>query len=51
MLTFIYNLQVLGKTGPGFLDNEWFVGARFNYAENILRNRNDMAALIYIGTH
>lgn len=39
--------EVLVKTGPGFLDNDWFSGARFNYAENILRHRDNRVALIY----
>ncbi|GFQ80359.1 acetoacetyl-CoA synthetase, partial [Trichonephila clavata] len=34
------------KSGPGFLDNEWFKGAAFNYAENILRIRDDREALL-----
>ncbi|KAG8195206.1 hypothetical protein JTE90_027949 [Oedothorax gibbosus] len=38
--------QVLCKTGNGFLDNEWFHGARFNFAENILRIRDRRVALI-----
>ncbi|GBM53490.1 Acetoacetyl-CoA synthetase, partial [Araneus ventricosus] len=34
------------KTGPGFLDNKWFTGAKLNYAENLLRMRgNDTIAL------
>ncbi|GFY60485.1 acetoacetyl-CoA synthetase, partial [Trichonephila inaurata madagascariensis] len=37
--------KVLVKTGPGFLDNEWFVGATLNYAENILRIRDDRIAI------
>ncbi|KFM66893.1 Acetoacetyl-CoA synthetase, partial [Stegodyphus mimosarum] len=40
--------KVVVKTGDGFLDNEWFTGALFNYAENILRIRDDRVALIYI---
>ncbi|GIY39596.1 acetoacetyl-CoA synthetase [Caerostris darwini] len=39
--------KVLLKTGNGFLDNEWFSGARFNFAENILRIRDNRTALIY----
>nr|XP_042895674.1 acetoacetyl-CoA synthetase [Parasteatoda tepidariorum] len=38
--------QVLVKTGKGFLDNDWFSGARFNYAENILRIRDSRVALV-----
>lgn len=34
------------KTGTGFLDNEWFSGAKLNYAENILRIRDDRIALM-----
>ena len=41
---------MLVKTGPGFLDNEWFKGARLNYAENMLRVRDDRIALICLGT-
>ncbi|GFT14728.1 acetoacetyl-CoA synthetase [Nephila pilipes] len=37
--------QVLVKTGPGFLDNKWFAGASLNYAENLLRIRDDRIAL------
>ncbi|GIY81457.1 acetoacetyl-CoA synthetase [Caerostris extrusa] len=33
------------KTGSGFLDNKWFTGATLNYAENILRFRDDTIAL------
>ncbi|CAL1272076.1 unnamed protein product [Larinioides sclopetarius] len=34
------------KTGPRFLDNKWFTGAKLNYAENLLRMRgNDTIAL------
>ncbi|KAG8195201.1 hypothetical protein JTE90_027944 [Oedothorax gibbosus] len=38
--------KVFKKTGPGFLDVEWFSGSRLNFAENILRLRNDKLALI-----
>ncbi|GFR20327.1 acetoacetyl-CoA synthetase [Trichonephila clavata] len=38
--------EVFVKTGPGFLDNEWFKGAAFNYAENVLRIRDDREALL-----
>ncbi|GFT14729.1 acetoacetyl-CoA synthetase [Nephila pilipes] len=37
--------KVLEKTGPGFLDNKWFTGARLNYAENLLRIRDDRVAI------
>lgn len=37
--------KVLVKTGPGFLDNKWFTGARLNYAENLLRIRDDRVAI------
>ncbi|GFR28115.1 acetoacetyl-CoA synthetase [Trichonephila clavata] len=40
-----YN-QVLLKTGNGFLDNDWFSGATFNFAENVLRIRDNRTALI-----
>ncbi|KFM70539.1 Acetoacetyl-CoA synthetase, partial [Stegodyphus mimosarum] len=39
--------EVLVKTGPGFLDNDWFSGALFNFAENILRIRDNRVALIW----
>ncbi|PRD33642.1 UNVERIFIED_CONTAM: Acetoacetyl-CoA synthetase [Trichonephila clavipes] len=38
--------EVFVKSGPGFLDHEWFKGASFNYAENILRIRDDSEALL-----
>ncbi|GFY75891.1 acetoacetyl-CoA synthetase [Trichonephila inaurata madagascariensis] len=38
--------EVFVKNGPGFLDNEWFKGAAFNYAENVLRIRDDREALL-----
>lgn len=45
-----YNFsQVFKKTGPGFLDVEWFSGARFNFAENLLRIRDNKTAIIYTG--
>ncbi|KAG8198892.1 hypothetical protein JTE90_015106 [Oedothorax gibbosus] len=40
--------EVFIKTGPGFLDNKWFTGAEFNYAENILRIRDNREALVCI---
>ncbi|KFM77732.1 Acetoacetyl-CoA synthetase, partial [Stegodyphus mimosarum] len=40
--------KVVVKTGDGFLDYDWFPGAAFNYAENILRIRDDRIALIYL---
>ncbi|GFY40674.1 acetoacetyl-CoA synthetase, partial [Trichonephila inaurata madagascariensis] len=39
-------MLVFVKRGPGFLDNQWFNGAIFNYAENILRIRDDREALL-----
>nr|AII97829.1 BLTX457 [Nephila pilipes] len=39
--------EVFRKTGKGFLDNEWFKGAAFNLAENILKIRNNKIGLIY----
>nr|XP_042903856.1 acetoacetyl-CoA synthetase-like isoform X2 [Parasteatoda tepidariorum] len=39
--------KVFFKTGPGILDNDWFMGAKFNYAENLTRYRDDTTALIY----
>ncbi|GFX05580.1 acetoacetyl-CoA synthetase [Trichonephila clavipes] len=41
--------KVIVKTGPGFLDNKWFVGATLNYAENILRIRDDRIAITCLG--
>ncbi|GFX60401.1 acetoacetyl-CoA synthetase [Trichonephila clavipes] len=38
--------EVFRKTGKGFLDNEWFKGAAFNLAENILRIRDNKTGLI-----
>ncbi|XP_035208688.1 acetoacetyl-CoA synthetase-like isoform X2 [Stegodyphus dumicola] len=34
------------KTGDGFLDYDWFRGAEFNLAENLMRIRDDRIALI-----
>lgn len=42
-------LQVMVKTGPGFLDNEWFSRAKLDYAENLLRIRDDRLAIICLG--
>ncbi|GFT14731.1 acetoacetyl-CoA synthetase [Nephila pilipes] len=39
--------QVYRKTGNGFLDCEWFPGAKFNFAENLMRIRDDRVAIIY----
>ncbi|GIY63263.1 acetoacetyl-CoA synthetase [Caerostris darwini] len=39
--------EVFRKTGENITDVEWFVGARFNLAENLLRYRDDRIALIY----
>ncbi|GIY67535.1 acetoacetyl-CoA synthetase, partial [Caerostris darwini] len=38
--------QAFKKTGKGILDCEWFPGAALNYAENILRIRDDRIAII-----
>ncbi|GIY39599.1 acetoacetyl-CoA synthetase [Caerostris darwini] len=38
--------EVLVKTGSGFLDNEWFSGARLNFAENLMRIRDNRIALM-----
>nr|AII97926.1 BLTX565 [Nephila pilipes] len=38
--------EVFTKTGKGFLDNTWFKGAALNFAENLLRCRDDSPALI-----
>ncbi|GBN53442.1 Acetoacetyl-CoA synthetase [Araneus ventricosus] len=43
--------EVLVKTGCGFLDNEWFSGARLNFAENLMRIRDDRLALICADEH
>ncbi|KAF8781718.1 Acetoacetyl-CoA synthetase like protein [Argiope bruennichi] len=37
------------RTGDRVIDVEWFPGARLNYAENILRYRDDGVALICVG--
>ncbi|GBO42337.1 hypothetical protein AVEN_182305-1, partial [Araneus ventricosus] len=39
--------QVYRKTGDGFLECEWFPGAKFNFAENLMRIRDDRVAIIY----
>ncbi|XP_055933306.1 acetoacetyl-CoA synthetase-like isoform X1 [Argiope bruennichi] len=36
------------KNGKGFIDIDWFSGARLNYAENILRYRNGDTAIICV---
>ncbi|GIY39598.1 acetoacetyl-CoA synthetase [Caerostris darwini] len=46
-----FRLQVFLKTGPGFLDNEWFSGARLNFAENLLKIRDNRIALICADEH
>ncbi|XP_055934201.1 acetoacetyl-CoA synthetase-like [Argiope bruennichi] len=38
--------EVFRKTGDGFLDNEWFKGASFNLAENIMRIKDDRIGII-----
>ncbi|KFM80138.1 Acetoacetyl-CoA synthetase, partial [Stegodyphus mimosarum] len=38
--------EAVVKTGDGFLDYDWFSGAEFNLAENLLRIRDDRIALI-----
>ncbi|KAG8195207.1 hypothetical protein JTE90_027950 [Oedothorax gibbosus] len=38
----------IAKNGKGFVDIDWFSGARLNYAENILRFRNSEVAMICI---
>ncbi|XP_071037919.1 acetoacetyl-CoA synthetase-like [Parasteatoda tepidariorum] len=43
--------QAFVKTGPGFLDNEWFSGAEFNYAENLLRIRDNRIAIMFADEH
>ncbi|GFS37807.1 acetoacetyl-CoA synthetase [Trichonephila inaurata madagascariensis] len=39
---------VYRKTGKGILDCEWFPGAAMNYAENLLRIRDDKIAIIVL---
>ncbi|GFX60405.1 acetoacetyl-CoA synthetase [Trichonephila clavipes] len=39
---------VYRKTGNGILDCEWFPGAAMNYAENLLRIRDDRIAIIVL---
>ncbi|XP_035232844.1 acetoacetyl-CoA synthetase-like [Stegodyphus dumicola] len=41
-------VKAVVKTGDGFLDYDWFRGAEFNIAENLLRIRDDRLALIYL---
>ncbi|GBN70512.1 Acetoacetyl-CoA synthetase [Araneus ventricosus] len=43
--------EVFVKKGKGILDCEWFPGARLNYAENILRIRDDRTAIICLDEH
>ncbi|XP_071035610.1 acetoacetyl-CoA synthetase isoform X3 [Parasteatoda tepidariorum] len=38
----------LVKNGKGFVDVDWFSGARLNFAENMLRHRNGDIAMICI---
>ncbi|PRD24884.1 UNVERIFIED_CONTAM: Acetoacetyl-CoA synthetase [Trichonephila clavipes] len=38
--------EVFTKIGKGFLDNTWFKGAELNFAENLLRYRDNTPALI-----
>ncbi|GFR00344.1 acetoacetyl-CoA synthetase [Trichonephila clavata] len=40
--------KVFRKTGLGLLDNEWFPGATMNYAENLLRIRDDRIAIMWL---
>ncbi|GFQ69310.1 acetoacetyl-CoA synthetase [Trichonephila clavata] len=40
--------MVYRKTGNGILDCEWFSGAAMNYAENLLRIRDDKIAIIVL---
>ncbi|GFX60412.1 acetoacetyl-CoA synthetase [Trichonephila clavipes] len=40
--------KVFRKKGPGFLDVEWFPGAAMNYAENLLRIRDDRIAIKWL---
>ncbi|XP_054710433.1 acetoacetyl-CoA synthetase-like [Uloborus diversus] len=39
--------KVRVKTGPRIIDAKWYVGAEFNFAENLLRYRNDKTAIVY----
>ncbi|XP_042895655.1 acetoacetyl-CoA synthetase-like isoform X4 [Parasteatoda tepidariorum] len=40
--------EVARRKGDSLIDIEWFSGAKFNYAENILRYRDDHVALICV---
>ncbi|XP_035208685.1 acetoacetyl-CoA synthetase-like isoform X2 [Stegodyphus dumicola] len=40
--------QVVVKKGDSLIDYDWFPGAAFNFAENLLRIRDDRIALSYI---
>lgn len=39
----------IAKNGKGFIDVDWFSGARLNFAENMLRIRDDTIALVCTG--
>ncbi len=39
----------VGKNLDQFIDNEWFPGARLNFAENLLRYKDDQLAFIFRG--
>ncbi|XP_055934403.1 acetoacetyl-CoA synthetase-like [Argiope bruennichi] len=43
--------KVFVKKGSNILDCEWFPGARLNYAENILRIRDNRTAIICLDEH
>ncbi|KFM69966.1 Acetoacetyl-CoA synthetase, partial [Stegodyphus mimosarum] len=40
--------KVVVKTGDGFLDYDWFSGAKLNFAENLMRIRDDRTAMICV---
>ena len=41
--------QILSYQDKAFYRQKWFDGARFNFAENLLRNRSNDDALVFIG--
>ncbi|GIY72600.1 acetoacetyl-CoA synthetase [Caerostris extrusa] len=45
------SLTGVSKNRTGILDNEWFSGARLNFAENLLRIRDNRIALICADEH
>lgn len=41
------NYDVILENGDDMLRSRWFVGARMNFAENLLRHRDDSTAIIF----